>query len=113
MQENKNNCQVCGAGEGGYCGSCGMSRNYFGNHILRWILGIIIISWVFSIGMKIGELKAMIETSRFGNNMMFRTAPTMGWSTAGTMMQDGNVTFTQAVPATGVKGGTIQVIKSN
>ncbi len=116
MSENKNMnaCQVCGAGADGYCGSCGMRSNYFGNHILRWILGIIIISWVFSIGMKMGELKAALEASSpygFQNHMMYRTYP------AGGVIQDGNVTFSTsaAVPAmmTGVKAGTVQVIKGN
>lgn len=123
MQENNNGgmCQVCGAGVNGRCGACGMSNRYFGHHVLRWVLGILIISWVFSIGMKIGELQAMVEMNSpygYGSHMFYRAAPAaMGWST-GSMIapEEGNVTFTtSSAPAmmTGVKGGTIQVIKGN
>ncbi len=108
---NQNRCDVCGSGYG-HCGKCGNMCGFGGRHLLRWLLGIIIITWVFSIGMKIGELKASIEGYGFGH----RAVPMMyglqsGWSGA-----EGNVMYsTAAAPAmmTGVKGGTIQVIKGN
>ena len=59
-------CQVCGAdGAGSSCGGCGMNRCAFGHHVVKWVLGILIISWVFSIGMKFGEVKAFLEMNGF------------------------------------------------
>ncbi|KND48220.1 MAG: hypothetical protein AB201_01320 [Parcubacteria bacterium C7867-006] len=107
---NQNRCDVCGSGYG-HCGKCGNMCGYNGKHLLRWFLGVIIITWVFSIGMKIGELKASIEGYGYGHRAMpMMYGAQSGWS-------DGNVMFTTtSAPATmmtGVKGGTIQVIKGN
>lgn len=108
---NQNRCDVCGSGYG-HCAKCGNMCGFGGRHMLRWFLGIIIITWVFSIGMRIGEMKAGME-GRYGYGYSHRTMPMMygaqGWS-------DANVTYTTtSVPAgaTGVKGGTIQVIRGN
>lgn len=112
MQDNNQNvCEVCGSGNG-RCGKCGNMCGFGGNHILRWILGIIIITWIFSIGMRFGELKAQLDQSyQYGHRampMMYSAGQT--WPAG-----DGNVTFTtSAIPAAGMmKAGTVQVIKSN
>jgi len=93
MQENNNQnaCDVCGSNNG-RCGRCGNMCGFGRNHILRWILGIIIITWIFSIGMKLGELKAELRgSSSYGHkSMMYGTQG--AWS-------DGKVMFTQAMPA--------------
>ncbi|MFZ2621273.1 MAG: hypothetical protein WAX85_03160 [Minisyncoccia bacterium] len=95
---NKNACEVCGSGYG-RCGTCGHACGFGGGHILRWILGIIIISWVFSIGMKVGELKSELGgSSGYGyRNMMYRGQA--DWVGAG-----GPMMFTQTIPATVTTG---------
>lgn len=104
-------CEVCGSGNG-RCGKCGGMCGFGRNHVLRWILGIIIITWVFSIGMKIGELKANLDQSYgYGHRVMpmMYGATQSGWSGG-----ESNVMFTtSAVPASAVKTGTVQIIKSN
>ncbi|MFZ2522704.1 MAG: hypothetical protein WAX44_04255 [Minisyncoccia bacterium] len=87
--ENKNNvCEVCGSGNG-KCGMCGGVCGVGGYGLVRWILGIIIITWVFSIGMKIGELKGMLDGGGYGHSK-YKSMP---------MMRDSDqVYFTQGVP---------------
>lgn len=99
----KNMCEVCGSGDG-RCGECGNMCGYRGNNLLRWLLGIIIITWIFTIGMKFGELKAQMDG---GNHMYFRS---MGVPVSGSaMMNNADFTIsTQAMPA-----GKVQVIKTN
>lgn len=51
---------------GNVCGSCGNCSQFHGGHhmkfhLLRWILGIIIIFMIFSFGVKIGEFKSAFE----------------------------------------------------
>ena len=107
---HSNICEVCGTNNG-RCGRCGHRCGFGGYHILRWVLGIIIISWVFCIGVKFGEFKASVEGSGYGygyNHM--RISPMMGgatWSNA-----DDTVYFTQSAPST-VSTGPVKVIKSN
>ncbi len=104
----KNMCEVCGSGDG-RCGQCGNMCGYGGNHLLRWLLGIIIITWVFSIGMKFGEVKAYMGQGGYGNHMYFRSSamPMMGGAW-------GNADYTvSTVSAPMMKAGTVQVIKSN
>ncbi len=72
----KNMCEVCGSGDG-RCGQCGNMCGYRGNNLLRWLLGIIIITWIFSIGMKFGELKAQMYGGGYGH-MYYKTMPMMG-----------------------------------
>ncbi len=113
---NQNRCDVCGSGYG-HCGKCGNMCGFGGRHMLRWILGIIIITWIFCIGMKVGELKASLDQSYFGYGHS-RVMPMMYGAQGATWSGDqGNVMFTtSSAPAsmmTGVKSGTIQVIKSN
>lgn len=75
MSENSNNrnnvCEVCGSGNG-RCGSCGNMCGLGGYGLVRWILGILIITWVFSIGMKFGEMKGALEGNGYGKHMYFR-----------------------------------------
>ncbi|MEQ1500217.1 MAG: hypothetical protein ABL917_02470 [Parcubacteria group bacterium] len=105
---NQNNCQVCGSGNG-RCGSCGNMCGFGSKHILRWILGIIIITWVFSIGMRFGELKAELQGSSYGNSYRHsRVMPMMG----GASLDQNTVFFSESVPATQVGGG-VKVIRTN
>ncbi|KND49856.1 MAG: hypothetical protein AB198_00410 [Parcubacteria bacterium C7867-003] len=110
MQDNQNNrCDVCGSGNG-RCGQCGNMCGWRGNNLLRWFLGIIIITWIFSLGMKFGEVKAYMEQNGIGNHMYYRSGamPMMGGAW-------GNTDFTvstAAAPAM-MKAGTVQVIKAN
>lgn len=79
--------------------------------MLRWFLGILIITWIFTIGMRVGEMKAGME-GRYGYS--HRAMPMMYGAQGG--WEEGNVTFTTSagpMGATGVKGGTVQIIKSN
>ncbi len=80
---------------------------YRGNNLLRWLLGVIIITWIFTIGMKFGELKSSLDRSGYGYGMgghMYRAMPMMGGS-------DFTVS-TAGVPAM-MTTGAVQVIKSN
>lgn len=103
---NQNRCDVCGSGYG-HCGKCGNMCGFGGRHLLRWFLGILIITWVFSIGMKFGELKAGIEGYSYGYG--HRAMPMMYGA------QGGNMMFSNSIPSseTGIRTGTIQVIKGN
>ena len=49
------------------CGSC---SNYMKFHILRWILGLIIIFMIFSFGVRIGEFKNELENNE-NMNMIY------------------------------------------
>ncbi len=76
-ENNKNNvCEVCGSGNG-KCGMCGGVCSVGGYGLIRWILGIIIITWVFSIGMKIGELKGMLDGGGYGKGMHYKSGQMM------------------------------------
>lgn len=102
----KNMCDVCGSGDG-RCGNCGNMCGYGRNNLLRWLLGIIIITWVFSIGMKFGELKGAMERGGYGNHMYYKAMPMMGGAW-------GSTDYTlSTISAPAVKAGTVQVIKSN
>lgn len=119
MTENNHNkvCDVCGSGDG-RCGMCGNMCGFSGRHILRWILGIIIITWVFCIGMKMGELKAYLEQSGSGYGhryMMYRNSPVpmpmMGGATWGSAGGD-EVYFSQVVPASvTVSSGAVKAVR--
>lgn len=115
MSERENNmCEVCGSGAG-KCGRCGNMCGFGGNHILRWVLGILIIVWVFSIGMKFGEIKAYLDQAGYGrgNHMYYRAMPMMGGG-AGWQTGTNEVYFTQAVPtapAVTVSSGTIKATR--
>ena len=108
--QNRNNvCEVCGSGNG-RCNNCGHMCGFGSRHILRWVLGILIISWVFCIGMKIGELKSELMGggyySGYGNHMIRYGAMPMMYGTAGAY-DDSNVTFTTS----SVPSGTVKIIK--
>ena len=94
---NQNMCDVCGSGNG-RCGKCGHGCGFGGRHLIRWILGIIIITWVFSIGMRIGEMKASMQFGGgygYGHRMPMMYDTTGGWSAG----QGSHKHFKQAFPA--------------
>lgn len=64
-EHNKVICEVCGTGRD-RCVNCGSSYGLGSASIARWILGIIIITWVFAIGMKIGEVRGALEVFGYG-----------------------------------------------
>jgi len=102
---NHNQCQVCGSGNG-RCGSCGNMCGFGRHHLLRWFLGILIITWIFSIGMKFGEIKAQLNSYGYGNH--YRAMPMMGGAWGNTDA----VYYTQSaqtVPA--MMTGSVKVIK--
>lgn len=58
---------------GGMCGGMnGCGGHHMGFHILRWVLGIIIILMVFSFGVQIGEFKSAFEGGQYGSRGMMR-----------------------------------------
>lgn len=61
-------CQGKMCGMGG-CGMCSGGKCHPMFHVLRWVLGIIILIFVFSAGIMIGELKGALEAT-YGRNMM-------------------------------------------
>ena len=61
---------TCGTG-----GSCGHGNMKF--LLVRWILGILIILIVFSLGMRIGEFKGQIESGYSGRGGYSQGYPTM------------------------------------
>lgn len=101
MSENKNNvCDTCGSGYG-KCGQCGNMCGFGGGYIVRWILGILIIVWIFSIGMRFGELKANLEESGYGRGYKNKMMPMMGgWSDGDRVYFSGAVPTTSATPTT-------------
>lgn len=99
MSEKENNmCDVCGSGSG-RCGSCGNMCGFGGSHILRWVLGILIIVWVFSIGMKFGEIKAYLDQAGYGRGYNHRTYPMPMMGATGWQGGSDEIYFSQAVPA--------------
>lgn len=102
MNQNNNVCDTCGSGNG-RCGKCGNMCGFGGNHVLRWILGILIITWVFSIGMRFGEIKAYLNQAGYGSyNHKYKVMPMMGGASYG-----GNtdtVYFTQSAMPTMMPG---------
>jgi len=53
-------------------GMCGCVGHHMGFHILRWVLGIIVILMVFGFGVQIGEFKAAFESGNYGHRQMMR-----------------------------------------
>jgi hypothetical protein len=72
-QPNNNNMNKGGMNHGQGC-TCGMCGGYYTNGhrmgitLLRWLLGIIVILMVFSLGVSIGEFKGEV----MGGGMMYR-----------------------------------------
>ncbi len=76
MQENE---QQNWCGHKCHNGMCGCMGHHMGFHILRWVLGIIVILMSFGFGVQIGEFKAAFE-SGYGyrhHNMMYYSQPSM------------------------------------
>ncbi len=71
MMENKEGKMECPECKGGMCSECGhmhgMSCNHCWRHggykFIRWIIGLIILAFVFGAGVKLGELKSMFYGS--------------------------------------------------
>ncbi len=92
----------CGCGNGMGCGCHG------GRHmkycLLRWVLGILIITFVFWMGMKIGEFKGEFEGGygmhgQRGMMIQYGGAPDMMYRTGAGVSGATGVTVTPAVPA--------------
>jgi hypothetical protein len=94
----KNMCEVCGSGDG-RCGNCGNMCGYGRNNLLRWLLGIIIITWVFSIGMKFGEIKGAMERGGYGYGMggHMKVMPMMGGASYSVSTMSAPVDTTESV----------------
>ncbi len=111
---NHNYCNTCGSGNG-RCGSCGNMCGFGRHNLLRWFLGILIIIWIFSIGVKFGEIKAYLDSSGYGNHMYYRSMPMMGGASFSAVGGAEDVVFstatTKAMPAG--TAGTIKVINAN
>ncbi len=98
-------CETCG--NDGRCYTCGMGTR--DNHYyVRWILGILIISWIFCIGMKAGELKYALErggmfysTFQSPGQMMYGSTRVMSSQPA-----SGNMMFT-----TSGAGGEVNTVE--
>ncbi len=91
-----NSCGACGMC-GNNMGCCGWHGRHMRHSVLRWILGLIILGIVFSVGMKIGEFKGQIEAGWYGGmmsrgvmeyggspNMMYRLQVNSAPATTGT-----------------------------
>jgi len=67
---------------GGSCGSCACGGSAWKCHhrcpFMRWILGLIIIVFVFWCGMKIGELKSEIGGDSFSRHGFYDRSEMMG-----------------------------------
>ena len=75
MQENEQQQQNWGGHKchGGMCGGMnGCGGHHMGFHILRWVLGIIVILMVFGFGVQIGEFKSAFENGGYGYHGMMR-----------------------------------------
>src|ERR1035437_2102934 len=74
MQENEQQQQNWGGHkcQNGMCGCAWSGGHHMGFHILRWVLGIIIILMVFGFGVQIGEFKATLESGNYGYHQMMR-----------------------------------------
>lgn len=91
-EHNKVMCEVCGTGRD-RCVNCGSSYGLSGTSIARWILGIIIITWVFSIGMKIGEVKGALDVYGYSGQKYYRSMPMMT-GPSGTYLMGGAPAYT-------------------
>jgi hypothetical protein len=63
--QGQNTCGMCGG-----CSHCHGGHHRF--HLLRWVLGLVIILMVFSFGVQIGEFKSAFENGQgySGGHMM-------------------------------------------
>jgi len=79
----------CGMCQGKTCGTGGGCWGKYScwYHIIRWILGIVIIVIVFCFGMMIGQLKG--ELGRSSGYRMMRTSSYGNYGRAYPMMQNG------------------------
>jgi hypothetical protein len=112
MEGNNNSgvCDVCGSGSG-RCGKCGHACGFGGRHLLRWILGILIITWVFSIGMKVGEMKAVFEGSGYGDHFYYRSGPVMPMMYGNQGAAAGTVFFSSSAAAPAGEAGKVEIKK--
>lgn len=73
MCKDESKCDKCSGGRWGKCGdkhSCGCGHSFV-YHGLRWLFAIIIIVIVFSVGIKVGELKGLVERSGGYHHSMY------------------------------------------
>ena len=62
MQENEQ--QQNWGGHKCHNGMCGCAGHHMGFHILRWVLGIVVVLMAFGFGVQIGEYKAAFESGQ-------------------------------------------------
>jgi hypothetical protein len=84
MNENMSKEQVSQNGQmpSGMCPMCGHGMCHHHRFFwLRWLLGIVILALVFSVGIKVGEFKGEFGNGHFGSrggyNMMYRQGSPM------------------------------------
>jgi len=98
MQENEQQQQNWGSHKC-HNGMCGCAGHHMGFHILRWVLGIVVLLMAFGFGVQIGEFKAAFESGNYGHREMMR----YGYAQpVGVYGGQGTVSV-QAVPATPAK----------
>ncbi len=80
--DNQNNCQndCCKNPCNVDCGGGMHHRMYWGRRylVVRWILGAVLLGLVFTMGVKVGEFKALFENQFGGNFFYHRVMPMMG-----------------------------------
>lgn len=63
----KSECGLCEGGMAMVCGS-GNCGGHYGLLLLRWFLGLVILLMVFTLGVKVGFYKGVIETAGYGDD---------------------------------------------
>ena len=86
MENKENTCTTCTTGSCGCkCGSM-MGMGGHKHHILRKILMLILLVIVFNLGMRMGELKGLLQSQ---NNSYHRGGMMMNYGTTPIMMGGG------------------------
>jgi hypothetical protein len=83
-------CPFCVVKRAGACVSSCAGCSFAGaaHHVLRYIIGFIIILFVFWFGVKVGELKTMVER-QYGTPTMMHTSSYDGQYNSGMMYNNG------------------------
>lgn len=76
-----NGCKNCGMG----C-NCGGMHGYHGHPVLRVLLALVVLTFVFAAGIKLGELKAELGLGYEHHDMMMERGGNYMYSEGGSMM---------------------------